>query len=151
MRADSKGSWPGCSNTVGSAQLARAVQIPRFYTSSMCDIGFHRLVVLIFTNIDSCNFVILSYAQGVEHEVSALGSSSWAKVDAGGNSMISRCGLDGRGTPKGVPEGGVVVIPSSKFAGNALNRRGYRRLSSRSDVTDGCCAEPIYVGIWVGV
>ena len=34
MRADHKGSWPGCSGTVGPVQLARAVQMPRFYTSS---------------------------------------------------------------------------------------------------------------------
>ena len=65
--------------------------------------------------------------------------------------MISRCGLDGRGTPKIVPEGGVAVIASNKFGGNALNIKGYRRLSSRSDVTDGFCAEPVQVGIAVGV
>lgn len=100
LRADTKGSWPGCAHKIGSAQLARAVQIPRFYTQN------------------SCNFALLSYAQGFGSEVSALSDSSWAKVNAGGNVMIGKCGLDSRGMPKNVPEGGVVVIPSSEFALN---------------------------------
>ena len=50
----------------------------------------------------------MSYASGYG-SVNALGGTSWAKINAGGNFMMTKCLLNG---PLG--SGGVVVIPSSK-------------------------------------
>lgn len=57
---------------------------------------------------DSCNFVIMSYCGG-DGDLTPVGATSWAKVNAGGNSMINQCIL--RSSP---PSGGVVVVPSSE-------------------------------------
>ena len=37
MRADPKGSWPGVIGIVAPAHLDRAVQVPRYYSSSTYD------------------------------------------------------------------------------------------------------------------
>ena len=58
---------------------------------------------------DSCNFGLFSYASG-SGAVNALGGTSWSKINDGGNFMMTKCLLNSR-----VPEGGVVVIPSSKI------------------------------------
>ena len=58
--------------------------------------------------LESCNFAILSYASGYGG-VQALGGTSWAKVNAGGNFMMTKCLLNGP-----MSSGGVVVIPSCK-------------------------------------
>jgi len=88
--------------------------------------------VLTGEGTDSCNFALLSYARGVDYQVSALGDSSWAKVNEGGNFMISRCGMDSRGLPKGVPEGGVVAIPSSEFLSRFSGVSGFWKLTLTS-------------------
>lgn len=88
MRADEKGSWPGVIGIVGAAHLNRIVQVPRYYT------------------LNSCNFAIMSYASGYG-SVNALGGTSWAKINAGGNFMMTKCLLNGP-----LASGGVVVIPS---------------------------------------
>lgn len=49
----------------------------------------------------------MSYASGYG-SVSALGGTSWAKINAGGNFMMTKCLLNGP-----LASGGVVVIPSS--------------------------------------
>ncbi|KAL9073967.1 MAG: hypothetical protein Q9161_002589 [Pseudevernia consocians] len=90
MRVDEKGSWPGVIGIVGTAHLSWIVQVPRFYT------------------LNSCNFALLSYSSGYG-SVNALGGTSWAKVNAEGNFMMTKCLLNG---PLG--SGGVVVIPSTE-------------------------------------
>ena len=62
----------------------------------------------------------MSYAEGVEEAVSALGGSSWSRVNAGGNYMMRKCGLDSKGHIKNLPEGGVAVIPSGEAVGHLL-------------------------------
>ena len=37
MRADQTGSWPGLVGIVGAAHLDRVIQVPRYYTFSMCE------------------------------------------------------------------------------------------------------------------
>ena len=49
----------------------------------------------------------MSYTAGYD-TVAALGGTSWAKINAGGNFMMTKCLL---GEP--LESGGVVVIPSS--------------------------------------
>ncbi|CAF9934867.1 hypothetical protein IMSHALPRED_009868 [Imshaugia aleurites] len=89
MRVNEQGSWPGVTGIVGAAHLDRVVQVPRYYT------------------LDSCNFALMSYAYG-PGSVTALGGTSWAKVNARGNFMMTKCLLNG---PLG--SGGVVAVPST--------------------------------------
>ena len=49
----------------------------------------------------------MSYTTGYD-SVAALGGTSWAKINAGGNFMMTKCLLGER-----QESGGVVVIPSS--------------------------------------
>ena len=37
MRVNKAGSWPGVLGIVGAALLDRVIQVPRYYTMSMCD------------------------------------------------------------------------------------------------------------------
>ena len=59
--------------------------------------------------LDSCNFAIMSYTAGYG-SMSALGGTSWAKINAAGNFMTTKCLLNGPSA-----SGGVVVIPSSEI------------------------------------
>lgn len=59
--------------------------------------------------LGSCNFAIMSYTQGY-NSVKAIGGTSWANVNAGGNFMLTKCLLNG---PRS--SGGVVVIPSGEI------------------------------------
>ena len=52
----------------------------------------------------------MSYASGFG-VVNALGGTSWAKINAGGNFMMTKCLLNGASG-----SGGVVVIPSSEIS-----------------------------------
>ncbi|CAD6575858.1 MAG: hypothetical protein ASARMPREDX12_007601 [Alectoria sarmentosa] len=97
MRVDDKGSWPGVIGIVGASHLNWVVQVPRYYTLSMYD-----------RPNNSCNFALVSYASGYG-SVNALGGTSWAKVNAGGNFMMTKCLLNGP-----LASGGVVVIPSTQ-------------------------------------
>lgn len=69
----------------------------------------HRCELTRYVAPESCNFALLSYAGGIgEHTF--IGGTSWAKVNAGGNFMMTKCLLN-----IGEPSGGVVVVPSSKI------------------------------------
>ena len=113
MRVDRTGSWPGVGAVVGASLLDRVVQVPRYYTLSMADGNFivgesMESCADISWPLDSCNFAIMSYFSGFGG-MKALGGTSWAQVNSGGNFMMTRCLLN-----KPLASGGVIVIPSSK-------------------------------------
>ncbi len=115
LQHNQQGSWPGLQGKVGATQIERAVQMPRIYTRSS-----YIATVGTFSRgekgeadrrpLETCNFMLGSHTTG--YALHPIGASTWARVNADGNFMITKCILN----RKGAASGGVVVVKSCNFS-----------------------------------
>jgi len=117
QRISKDGSWPGMEDIVGAAHLDLVVQLPKVYTNGTYILYrpaptpdvMKSAIDADFEQQESCNFALISYAGGID-DYSPFGATSWAKINGGGNTTITRCLLD-----EGIASGGVAVIPSGEL------------------------------------